>query len=172
LYTAWSEDNKLQAYAVEGKGADLTGYVHEWGGGVSKLLPLFAYANQERGKALTIMAPLHASNLIRRLVEFGATENHGVLGMIKLLNPAGFLTKIKKYLRAMGIDDLIIEYREGLYYLGYKGHIFKTDSERDVVRLVFGPLKASELHPFDKETSAAYEQVLPIPMWIWGWDSV
>ena len=34
VYTAWDENGMIQAYAIEGKGADLNGYVHEWGGGV------------------------------------------------------------------------------------------------------------------------------------------
>jgi predicted acetyltransferase len=32
VYTAWDKNNQLLAYAVEGKGADLTNYIHEWGG--------------------------------------------------------------------------------------------------------------------------------------------
>ena len=32
VYAAWDTKGLLQAYAVEGKGADLNGYVHEWGG--------------------------------------------------------------------------------------------------------------------------------------------
>jgi hypothetical protein len=47
-----------------------------------------------------------------------------------------------------------------------------TDSERDVVKLIFGPLKAREIHDFGPETAQAMEEVLPIPMWVWGWDSI
>ncbi len=172
VFTAWDEQNKLQAYAVEGKGADLDGYIHEWGGGVSKLLPLLRYAIQQQKRPLTLISPSHSANLIRQLVAGGATEHSGVLGMIKLLNPPGFMAKIKKYIRAMGVDDVVLEPREGRYYLGYKQEIFSTDSETDIVRLVFGPLKASQLHPFDKETAEVFERLFPISMWIWGWDSV
>jgi hypothetical protein len=172
VFTAWDEQNRLQAYAVEGKGADLDGYIHEWGGGVSKLLPLIKYAIQQQKRPLNLITPAHSANLIRQLVAGGATEHSGVLGMVKLLNPSGFMTKIKKYVRAMGVEDLVLEPRDGRYYLGYKQEIFSTDSETDIVRLVFGPLKASQLHPFDKETSEVFEKLFPINMWIWGWDSV
>lgn len=172
IYTAWSTDNKLQAYAIEGKGADLTGYIHEWGGGVSKLLPLLQYASQESAHPLTVMAPSHSQNIIRQLLDIGATENRGVLGMIKLLNPQSLLMKMKKYARAQGVDNLVMELRDGQYYLGSGENLFRTDSERDVVRMIFGPHKASELHAFDKETSLEFEKIFPLAMWIWGWDSV
>src|SRR5690606_38318025 len=40
IYTSWNSDGSLAAYAVEGKGADLDGYIHEWGGGVRALSAL------------------------------------------------------------------------------------------------------------------------------------
>lgn len=172
VYTAWDEQNKLQAYAIEGKGVDLGGYIHEWGGGVSKLLPLLKFATQEQKKSLTIITPPHSQNLIRQLKEAGATEHTGVLGMIKVLNPAALLTKVKKYIRSTGVEDVVLEARDGKFYMGYKEEIFTTDSEQDLVRLLFGPLKASDLNAFDKETVEVFERLFPIAMWIWGWDSV
>ena len=172
VYSAWSDQNHLEAYAVEGKGADLEDHIHEWGGGVSKLLPLLYFAVKERGKALTLMAPAHSANLIRQLNLAGAKQHSGVLGMIKILNPTPFLSKIKKYVRGMGVEDVALEIRDDKFYLGYREEIFKTDSASDLVRLIFGPLKASELHPFDPTTAEVFERLFPIPMWIWGWDSV
>ena len=173
VFTAWDAQNRLQAYAVEGKGADLEGYIHEWGGGVSKLLPLLEYVCQQKPvKPLTLIAPVHAANMIRQLVEAGATRHAGVLGMIKLLNPNHFLMKIKKYAHAMGASEIIIEPRDGMFYLGSGETLFSTDSEADLVKLVFGPNRASELHGFDPKTAEAFDRVFPIPMWIWGWDSV
>lgn len=172
VFTAWDSANTLQAYAVEGKGADLDGYIHEWGGGVSKLLPLLKFAVQQERRPLTLIAPSHSANLIRQLVQLGAKEHSGILGMIKILNPSAFLLKIKKHVRNMGVEDIVLEPRDGQYYLGHKQEIFRTDSESDLVRLVFGPLRASDLKAFDPATAAAFEKVFPISMWIWGWDSV
>jgi predicted acetyltransferase len=172
VFTAWDAENRLQAYAVEGKGADLDGYIHEWGGGVSKLIPLLKYAVQQEKRPLTLIAPSHSANLIRQLEQLGAKQHSGILGMIKILNPPNFLLKIKRYVRNMGVEDIVLEPREGQYYLGYKQEIFRTDIDSDLVRLVFGPLKASDLKAFDATTAAAFEKVFPINMWIWGWDSV
>lgn len=172
IYTAWDNLNRLQAYAVEGKGADLENHIHEWGGGVSKLIPLFAFAIRQRKRGLNVIAPAQAANLIRRLKALGATESQGILGMIKLLNTSHFLMKIKKYIRATGQEDLVLEPRDGKIYLGHGENIFHTDSESDLIRLVFGPQKAHEIHAFDPETTAAFEKIFPIAMWVWGWDSV
>ena len=171
VFTAWDESNRLQAYAVEGKGADLETYIHEWGGGVSKILPLLKYAVGERGP-LTLISPSHSANLIRQLELAGCKQHSGVLGMIKILNPANVLTKMKKYVRAMGEEEIILEARDGKFYLGYRQQLFTTDAETDLVRLIFGPIKASQLNGFDAETSAAFEKLFPIAMWVWGWDSV
>ena len=56
--------------------------------------------------------------------------------------------------------------------IGAGDQLFQTDSELDVVKLIFGPLKAGEIHNFDPHTRKSLEAALPIPMWIWGWDSV
>ena len=176
IYTLWDEsktgESTLKAYAIEGKGADLSGYVHEWGGGVGSLMPLFAYIRARQGSRLTVIAPAHAANLVRTLQDSGATISRGYLGMIKILNPAHFFAKVKRYARAMGIDDLVLEKQGDKYYIGSRANVFMTDSEADAVKLVFGPQKARELHAFDPATLEILERALPIPMWIWGWDSV
>lgn len=172
VFTAWDEHNSLQAYAIEGKGADLEGYIHEWGGGVSKLLPLIRYATQERKRALTVIAPAHSQNLIRQLTAAGADQHSGILGMIKILNAPHLLAKMKKHIRHMGIDEVVLEPREGRFFIGYRDQIFSTDSEADLVKLIFGPLKASQLNAFDSSTAEIFEKIFPINMWIWGWDSV
>lgn len=172
VYTAWDSLGRLQAYLVEGKGADLDGYIHEWGGGVSKLLPLIRYAVKSQGRALNLITPSHSGNLVRTLKDAGAVDHFGVLGMIKILNAPNVALKLKKYARAMGAEDVVFEPRDGKFYFGSGEEIFHTDSEADVVRLIFGPLKASQIHNFDAATSEQLEKVFPIPMWIWGWDSV
>lgn len=172
VFSAWSKDGKLKAFAVEGKGADLTGYLHEWAGEVEDLVSLFSFAQSQYNYALTVLSPSHAENLIRTLTALGAQKFEGVLGMIKILNPISFMMKVKKYFRALGMEGVIFEYRDDHYYIGLGDEIFKTDSSSDVIRLVFGPQKASELYPFEGEMKEIFEHTLPLPLWVWGWDSV
>ena len=172
VYTAWDQNQQLQAYAIEGKGADLNGHIHEWGGSVSKLLPLFNFIVTEQKRPITVIAPAHSKNLIRQLQQVGATSHEGVLGMIKIVNPDLLFAKLRRHARNLAIDDFTMEQRDGQAHFGFGQNIYRTDSESDVVRLIFGPSKASTLHSFDQATSTALETIFPIPFWIWGWDSV
>jgi hypothetical protein len=70
------------------------------------------------------------------------------------------------------VESFALEERDGRFYFGTEAGIFSTDSEQDLVKLIFGPHKASEIHSFDAKTAEALERVLPINLWIWGWDSV
>ena len=172
LYTFWDAGGALKAYVAEGKGADLDGYAHEWGGGVSSLLPLLSYVRAKQARPITVIMPAHAANLARSLREGGAVLNQGYLGMIKILNPSNFFAKLKRHARSLGREDFVFEKQGERFYLGSRSNVFMTDSESDVVRLAFGPQKARDLHAFDAPTLEILEAVLPIPMWIWGWDSV
>jgi N-acetylglutamate synthase-like GNAT family acetyltransferase len=172
VYTAWDQSGTLQAYAIEGKGADLTGYIHEWGGGVQQLMALIAHVRKVQGKTITVISPRHSQNLIKNLKEQNVVVNEGFLGMIKILNHNNLYGKVKRYARALGRADLILERHDNQTYIGAGEQIFKTDSDNDVIRLIFGPQKASEIHNFDKATQETLEAVLPMPMWIWGWDSI
>ncbi|HEX4924366.1 MAG TPA: GNAT family N-acetyltransferase, partial [Bdellovibrionales bacterium] len=68
--------------------------------------------------------------------------------------------------------DFTLEQRGNKFYFGVGKNIFCTDSEQDIVKLLFGPLSPSEIHKFDPATAETLNRVLPVPMWIWGWDSV
>lgn len=171
VYTAWDSAGALKAYAIEGKGADLNGYVHEWGGSVQALLGLFSHIRITQNRNITVIVPRHSQNLLRAFEEQKIAVNEGFLGMIKILNPSNLFSKIKRHSRHIGIQDLVLEYQGGKYFIGNKDQIFQTESEHDIVRLIFGPLKASQIHDFGPHAEIL-EKVLPIHMWVWGWDSI
>jgi GNAT superfamily N-acetyltransferase len=172
VYTAWSEEGHLRAYAIEGKGEDLSGYIHEWGGGVSALTWLVQEIVRKQARPITLIGPATAQNLHRNLLELGAKETRGFLGMIKLLQSDRLLAKVRKYAMALGHEQFVFEKKGDVFLLGGAGSTFSTDSERDVIRLIFGPQKPSQIHQFDPNTAQLLDAVLPVPMWVWGWDSV
>lgn len=172
IFSLWSPENQLLAYAVEGKGADLTAHIHEWGGRVTHLLELVDQIRSRRSTGIALIAPAHSKNLLRQCRERHLPIREGFLGMIKVLNPGSLFSKIKKYARAVGVDGLVLEQREGMFYIGHQDKVFRTDSENDIVRLLFGPAKAASLAAFDPVTTEALEKILPIPFWVWGWDSI
>ncbi len=172
LYTCWDQNNTLLSYAVEGRGVDLSNYVHEWGGNVSKLLPLISEIRRHKGEAITVIAPRHSSNLVRQLQAQGAWLNEGYLGMVKLLNIKNLFFKVRRFARYIGQENFVIEHTGQEYIVGQGSQLFRTESEKDMVQLIFGPQKASELLGFDPKTTEVFENIFPIPMWIGGWDSV
>ena len=172
VYTAWDNKGALKAYAIEGKGADLNGYIHEWGGGVSSLIPLLSHIYKTQSRPITVIIPRHAQNLLRQLETHGLAATEGFLGMMKLLNPSGLFSKVKRHARNLGIPDLAFEKQGDRFYLGTKDGLFSTDSEQDIIKLLFGPQKPSEIHQFEPLVAAALDKVLPLQMWVWGWDSI
>jgi N-acetylglutamate synthase-like GNAT family acetyltransferase len=173
LFTAWAADGRLEGYAVEGKGADLQGYIHEWGGNVDAVCALTAHIQSTHKKPITLITPKHAAALIRKFETYGIKSVEGFLGMIKITNPQLLFAKIIRNAKMeFGIENFNLEYKEGFYYYGVGTQQFKTDSERDIVRLLFGPQKPSELNDHGKELNEILDRFLPLEMWVWGWDSV
>ena len=173
VYTAWDSNNQMKAYAIEGKGADLQGYVHEWGGETQALMALFSHMQKKlTDKALVVITPPSAENLRRTLLAQGAKEFQGVLGMIKIVSPVSLYGKILRYARSIGFEDLRLEEQSGVTVFGCGKETYSTDNQSDIVRMIFGPQKPSTLHSFDPQTAKVLDQIFPIPFWLWGWDSI
>lgn len=172
IYTAWEPDGQLAAYAIEGKGADLGGYIHEWGGTVSKLMALFSYIRAEKNQPYTILIPRHSQNLLTNLAAKPVTLNEGYLGMIKIVNEEQIFGKIKRAFRAEGVADIVLEKQGDLYLFGCGKDIATLTDEKELTRLLFGPISYEDLNIFSEETILKLQKILPLKLWIWGWDSV
>ncbi|MBX2988590.1 MAG: GNAT family N-acetyltransferase [Bdellovibrionaceae bacterium] len=172
VYTAWEKDGSLAAYAIEGKGADLGGYIHEWAGGTSKVLALLSWIQSRRQGPLTLISPRHCRNMVTQLTGKGAMVNEGFLGMIKILNFDQLTAKLKRAFRAEGVADIVFERTAGGVLFGVGSELFTLQEEGDVCRLIFGPLDIQELDMFSEAARARLAKVLPLPLWLWGWDSV
>lgn len=172
VYTAWEPNGQLAAYAIEGKGVDLGGYIHEWGGSVSKLMALFSFIRAQKNQPYTVICPRHAQNLIQQLQTKPVTMNHGFLGMIKLVHHDQLFAKIKRAFRAEGIADIVLEKHAEHFVFGIGQNLFTIPNETDMVRLLFGPADYRAMGLFKEETIQKMEKILPLNLWIWGWDSI
>ncbi len=171
VYTAWDPSNQLVAYAVEGKGADLSGYIHEWGGNVSSLMALFSHIRKERKAPFTVISPQHSMNFIQKMQTIpGVLSNQGFLGMIKIVHAEQFFQKVKKAARALGVNDFVLEQRGPEVIFGLGGELIGISDEKDLVRILFGPVV--DIPHLSPEAQKKLSTVLPLPMWVWGWDSV
>jgi hypothetical protein len=173
LYTAWNADGTIAGYAAEGKGADLQGYIHEWGGSVEAVTALASYIRNQLQQTTTLITPSHSQALIKKFEELGVKKVEGFLGLIKIVNPQIFFQKIIRNSKAeWGIEGFHLEFKEGFYYYGVGENSFKTDSESDIVKLLFGPAKPSALADHGKELNEILDRIFPLEMWVWGWDSI
>ncbi|MHC4377241.1 MAG: GNAT family N-acetyltransferase [Planctomycetota bacterium] len=85
-----------KAYAVCGRGGDMQGVVHEWGGDFEVVLGLVR-AHGERlllnsawpDYDLVVLAPPGDPGLVQTAIEFGAKVHLGSLGMARPITPAG-----------------------------------------------------------------------------------
>lgn len=172
VYTCWEANGQLAAYAIEGKGIDLGGYLHEWGGSTSKILALLSFIRKQKAQPVTIICPQHSKNLIEKLQEQKVTMNQGFLGMIKLTQFDQLAAKIKRAFRAEGIADIVLEKNPDYFLFGIGQDLFTINNETDMVRLLFGPVDYKSLGMFKDETIEKLNKVLPLNLWIWGWDSI
>lgn len=170
-YTAWDQQNQLVAFAIEGKGADLTGYIHEWGGSVSKLLSLLSYIRAQKKSPITVISPEHSQNFVGQLSKVpGVQTVPGFLGMLKIVNEAAFFGKVKKAARSLGIGDIVLERQGTEVILGTTQDQISIGDEKDLIKILFGP--AVEIPYLQDATKQKLNRFLPLPLWIWGWDSI
>lgn len=172
VFTIWNQQHQLMAYAVEGKGADLTNYIHEWGGNLQCLLDLFSYMIQTENKTYTIMTPMHSVNLRNKLRTLSPTEHQGYLGMIRIHDFDSVAGKIKKAFKSEGLDQIVLEKQHGEIVFGYGLDLYTLGTEADLVQLLFGPTPMTQLDFMKPATQKTLSQILPLPIWIWGWDSI
>ena len=171
IYTAWDKSGQLVAYAVEGKGADLANYIHEWGGGVSKILALLSHIRSEKKQSITIILPRHSANLRKNLAEIpGVVVNEGFLGMIKIVDESAFFAKTKKAARQNGLQEFILERQGSEIIFGISGDLLVIKDQKDLVTLLFGSL--GEIPHVNKNSNDKLKKLFPLPLWFWGWDSV
>lgn len=169
-YTLWNESGSLEAYAIEGKGADLTNYIHEWGGSLPALKEIFARIYQLKNNDFTVIAAQHSQNLIRYFQTENFPQHNGFLGMMKVLNTEKFVNKVKSALRAQGLNNFVFEKRGPEWVFGIKDDLFCVTQESELAQLVFGPWDA--LPHLSESTQASLREHLPLPLWVWGWDSI
>lgn len=172
VYTAWDKQGQLKAYAIEGKGVDLLGYIHEWGGMLSDLVPLLRFAQQETPRKLTLIASHHNKGLIRRFKELSIPSHEGYLGMINILNTDNIIKKLNSYAILNKISGFQITESKSGFDIQCEQNVIHIEDKKDFAKLIFGPHKPSQLLTCDERTKETLDKIFPIPFWIWGWDSV
>lgn len=170
--TGWSKEGKLLAYLIEGKGADLNGYIHEWGGMLPELLDLVAREQANQNRSLRLIVPGHSQNLIHTLESSGVAAHRGYLGMMKILDLPAILQKLNRTARSYGHGAFEFKTNGSELTFGTPNVSYSAQNPTDILRLLLGPERPKDLQMFDETTSIVLDKLLPIPLWVWGWDSV
>lgn len=163
----------IDAYACLGRGADLARCVHEWAGPPEDVLALVREHHARlvaagAPGAVFLMGPGHATRVRARLDELGAPPVTGILALGKLLDPPGAAERIRN--AAHGTLDVRIERDDGATLVGPKGQA-ELDTA-DLFELLFaarGERTAAEA--CERATGATLPD-LPLPVYLWGLDSI
>jgi hypothetical protein len=118
------------------------------------------------------MTPYHSKNLHQKLKPFSSFTHEGYLGMLKFIQTDQVLTKIKKSFRSEGFENFVLEKQINSFVFGFGTDLYTLEKETDLIQLLFGPLDVKTLDFMSAETQEKLSQLLPLPLWIWGWDSI
>lgn len=146
------EDFQIKAYAAFGKGIDLNGYVHEWGGESKKLFELLEWIHQRNPGALLLGHPKTFEDLQipynREHLEF--------LCMAKVNNPRKILET------ALPGSNVRVGHSSKGYTIQIDSSQSKFIAPSEISRYLFGPYPYEHLD---------LESHLPLPLWFWGLDA-
>ncbi len=170
IYSLWSPDKTLQAYAIQGRGLDLPNVIHEWGGNVPHLTQLFQHIIQKNGPFQLITSST-ATNLVGTIKnKFVCEHDTRTLGYIKILNTQNIHFKVLRWARVHGEYHLQTFSQGDSVYLRYKSKNYQLPNEQALTRLLWGPLDRALISNLPEDMQDAILKVFPLPMWIWGWD--
>ncbi len=169
IYTTWDANHKLRAYAVMGKGADLQNYAHEWGGSKTDLLDLLSQVRALKKQNFILITPRHSQNLNQTLIDLKCGFHPGHLGMIRILRGASFAARINQLTESQ--LKTTCRYEGDKFIFKFQDTEIKL-SEREMVVFCFGKWENPLLKPTHDSLKNQLKSQFPLPLWVWGWDSI
>lgn len=158
-------EGRAAAYAARGRGDDFPGVVHEWAGcpaGVAACLSSLLPASGE----LQLLCGPAPPEPVATLRAAGAPAFAGVLGLVRLVDPAGLW-------RAAWPEATIDAGGDAERpWLERSGHRVSLDAET-LLHLILGPAMPPALRSrLPDSWLAPLDAVLPRPVFLWGFDSI
>jgi GNAT superfamily N-acetyltransferase len=166
-------DDEATAYAVMGKGEDFQRCVLEWGGDVGDLLCIMRAFGAAIGGEFMVLVPAHRSGFTQRLEQMRFPRLFEYLAMMRIMNVKSVSSLIRDHVREqVGTNFQLCEDEAGLK-IGIEREEIIVPERRMLARILFGPNPVSNLPGgLPRKTAAAIDKVFPIPLFIWGLDSV
>ena len=166
------QDDRPIAYASMGRGDDLTGIVHEWGGASGGLIRCLNEFARSRGEVALLEGPV-PEPATQPLREVGAPKNVGTLGLIQLLDAQGLFKTIARDQPQLRNMHLTAHPHHDNAYTFSTPHADITLSHQSALSLLFGPSLPRSLQlGLEADECHALRICFPWPLFVWGFDSI
>ena len=162
---------RVVAYACEGRGKDLAGVVHEWGGAphdVQACLRAHLAARAGHDDALFLLAPHAENELVRSLVRVGASAFTGVLAQGKLLDPDGALERIAAHSNTRLDLERVADDR---WRVAHGARAVELDAALLRELLVAPRARRDAVAKLERDLDTRFPG-LPLAPFLWGLDSI
>jgi hypothetical protein len=156
------------AYAALGRGDDFAGVVHEWAGDPEGVLVCLEALCRESGAAVCLCGPVdeEPAPALRRA---GARRQYGDFALVRLLDAGAFWRVAAPELS----ERVRVEQRgEGVAVTGSMGGGVLAIPEALDLLFGTGALPSSLREVLTSEERSAMSEVLPWPLYVWGFDSI
>lgn len=164
----------VTAYAVMGKGEDMRKCMHDWGGDTRDLLCLARGLAESTGTGeVIVLTPSHTTEFAQMLFQTEVPCSVDYLALMRVIDLEGLSSAVGDHLGNLLGVEFGIRRDESRVKISVGGEETIIEPERNLVRLLFGPDKPSSLLTgLSRETLTALDNALPIPLFVWGLDSV
>lgn len=167
-------DGRVVAYACMGRGEDLAGTVHEWGGDTTSVLGLTrVHAESIEGdKPSFLIAPCNETEIAERMTEIGSPPVTGLLGLAKIINRGA----AAKLLMDLLGEEAVVKYTpdapeaEQVQIVTACGSEYLNDDSL-LVLLFSGKGERAETEAFGDYFGISVDR-LPLQSFVWGLDSI
>ncbi|MEM9800493.1 MAG: GNAT family N-acetyltransferase [Planctomycetota bacterium] len=164
-------DGEVTGYACLGRGEDLTGVIHEWGGSPEGVLPIVSqmWADaQGEADGLFFTAPDLEIDFLAYFRFIRATGAKGILSLAKLCS-AEAAAKLVESMSPNGVSSRATD-EDAIEITGPKGSVVLAGGE---ILLALCPPRGDRrvTEVVEKEIGAALTD-LPIQPYVWGLDSI
>lgn len=162
-------DGVAVAYTALGRGDDFQSVVHEWAGQPEALLECLAAHLATRAK-IGLLSSAAPEPLVACLERAGAVPHPGAFAWLRILDASAVWSSISAVTPGLegsalsgANDDFVLE----------AGSTKTPLRHRDVSALIAGPrLPASVLGDLPDPWLAVVKSRLPLPLFVWGFDSI
>ncbi|MEQ8765134.1 MAG: GNAT family N-acetyltransferase [Planctomycetota bacterium] len=160
------------AYGVMGKGRDFSGCLHEWCGSAASVVSLVrGMMEGSRREAMTVIGPPSRRDVLQAFEKLGVRAEPAALGMFKVLSGVQLARQIETFLWPAGIPWNLCWHDGGVILSSLTtGEPFEL-SHPEALRLLLGLGQERFALP-EALGGDAVSELLPVPFYVWGLDSI